>query len=190
MSGAHAALCDISEKIVFSRLKDGAKFARIDLSTDWEEAPESSATAILNFKNTVRNRISTDPKFLIDRQRSFFKDFPKVVTKITQVLDDKMGRIEAAGCLETALLAAILTEYPSDKEVEFSVFLLKRGREIQSYQAYVLTWGLNQIPDSHDLMKLVDRDLKNGWQYYIHLQNHPFFFDNPTGDIGGTVACC
>jgi len=186
-SSAQAAVCDIPEKINFTHLADGAKFARLDLQNDWETAEASRSKFIVDFKNKVSSAISTDPIYLLNRQRDFFKNFPEIVERMTRISEGELGKIDEAGCLETSILSVILSEY-SDK-VEFAVSVLKEGTgPNQKFRAYVHTWGMDHVQESQKLNQLIDQDLKDGWQYYVQLHNHPFYLSSLPGDIVGTVV--
>lgn len=187
LSYAQGAACHIPEKINFTTSADGARVAKLDLQQDWETADVSKAAAISNFKNKVSSITSVDQKYLINRQKVFFKNFPDIVKRMTRINDGQFGRIDEAGCLETSVLSAILTEY--SEQVEFAVYILKEGADQrQKFRAYVITWGMDHVEESQDLNLLIDQDLKEGWQYYAQLHNHPFYLNNITGDIAGTVV--
>lgn len=184
-TNTYAAACEISS-LHFTSLTDGARVSTLELPDDWESAPASSAAPVTDFKKNVISLTSTDPKYLINRQRNLAKSLPSIFERLTRVYNDKLGKIESAGCLETSVLSAILTEYPKNPEVEFGVYVLRNQEN--KYRAYVLTWGVDHVPPSKDLWRILERDLQQRWEYYIHLHNHPFFFNNPAGDIAGVVV--
>jgi hypothetical protein len=188
-SSAFASPCFSPGTVSFQALPDGVQYVELNLGTNWQSAPPSQEKAITIFKNMVSSKTSTDPIYLLSRQRDIFRpSFPKVAAAKTQVIDGKIGAITRANCLETSLLNAILEKYPKSNKVEYAALILKRkfGTDF-SYKAHVITWGTFHVPPSAELDKILNQDIMNGWQLYSHLHNHPFYLENHPDDIAGTT---
>lgn len=154
------------------------KSALADLSTS------RNYNYLVHFQKKVQERTKTDFKYLLERQKPFFKKFPEESQKYDKALAKKVGRARSASCLENFLLDNHLRTFSS--ETEFSAHVLTK---FDSDQALVVLYTqLNNGTVSNSVISnLVEGYRKQGWNLESHIHNHPFFFKNAYGDIAGTV---
>jgi hypothetical protein len=70
-------------------------------------------------------------------------------------------------------------------ETEFSAYILeKEGQRLVHVQTMVQSF----VADDDFFADKVEPDIAAGFRLIAHLHNHPFFFQNKSGDVAGTLV--
>lgn len=183
---AHAA-CEIPVRAKsYEKFQQGTYFDVLSVpkSSLADLSTSSQFNYAAHFKRKVQERTKTDFKYLLERQKPFFKKFAKDTERFNKALAKKVGRARQVSCLENFLLDNHLRTFSS--ETEFSAYVLTR---FDSDQAIVIIYTQlkNGTVANAPVMNLVEGYRKQGWNVESHIHNHPFFFKNPYGDIAGTI---
>lgn len=137
-----------------------------------------------SFRRYVKHKTSVDPIYLLKKQYEFYKNFPEDRVSYQKILSSKVGKIEVINCIEALLMDAHLSQLK--KESEFQAYILDHQK---SSEFFVIVNSVEQAYVDRDerSIKTMYKAFKQGWRLYAHLHSHPFSFDNPYGDISGTV---
>ncbi len=133
-----------------------------------------------------------DQRALLIRQRDIFEQFfGEVFTyNYNLIIDGKIGIVAPMSCLESLAFDIQNRQFPlSEISSEMETMVLSReisGTEV--LRVYVHTVATPFVPKSPELVAMIERDVADGWQLAAHLHNHPFLFNNSSGDIAGIVA--
>jgi hypothetical protein len=134
------------------------------------------------FARGVRAALDAQPSALIKRQRAVFAKNGRSTAQLDWALA-RLPLIRPLGKLQAVLF---MTHWRDENP---------QGRE---FQALILhSPGLFRVhytraskdgswPMAKKSRELAARDLAAGWKLYAHLHNHPFFPENPHGDLAGT----
>lgn len=137
------------------------------------------------FRNRVKHKTSIEPYYLIKKQYEFYKDFPKDKKSYEKILSSKVGKIRPINCLEAYLMDAHLSQLSGKSE--FQAYILSHSIE-KNFLVIVNSIEKNYVEEDLRSRKALYNYLKKGWRLYLHLHNHPFSFNNPYGDIAGTLV--
>lgn len=150
----------------------------------WLKPYSGSDPLLAKFQRTIAARLSTNPQALLRRQRRLFRKRGVSTDTIDWVLAHPR-QVRPMNRLQAMLF---LTHWRDEKPLkrEFQAFVLRRNGEFRVY--YTQSDEASGWPHSPAVKALLARDLDDGWKLYAHLHNHPFYFDNPAGDIAGTTA--
>lgn len=125
---------------------------------------------------------------LLRRQREIFVDHfgERYAHNFNVILDGWAGEIKPVGCIEALLLKLYATRVGENAKVtEFAAYILQRDDKAKIYAVSSMSSFVPAVPS---VVNRVRSDISNGWKLQIHLHNHPFFPDNSTGDIAGTIV--
>ncbi len=137
------------------------------------------------FKNFVSDRTNTEPLYLINLQRSLFvKHLPEFIPIFDFIIEGKIGTIREINALEAFLMTEQIRLNGSSGE--FGAYILKAPSG--NLKVYFSSHHEAAVPPNKDILRTIEKDLKAGYILMGHLHNHPFFFDNLSGDIAGTVV--
>jgi len=170
-----------------------ASFAEYDLSADMDrQAVAVEALPYQSWVQDVRSRVNIDPFFLLKRQSEFFKKgWPEEYFFFSRIINKRMGTIRPINALEVFLMKAHAEISPLEHNpFEFSARILKKqeqGREKVKVIFVSTTTAFVSNADVEDSDRRMEELLHQGWTYAADLHNHPFFWDNETGDIAGTL---
>jgi hypothetical protein len=150
----------------------------------WLSPDDSRDPVLARFQTTIAARLSTNPQALLRRQRALFlkNGLP------TAMLDWVLAHPRQVGPMNRLQARLFAIHWRDEKPLnrEFQAFVLRRGPALRVY--YTGSDERSGWPRSAEVKALLGRDLAAGWRLYAHLHNHPFFFENPAGDIAGTTA--
>ena len=176
-----------------SRLADGP--AGLILAWTIADSPDlfvpapANVPGLARYRAWARARADVDPRALLRRQEKLYRRLGvRDADKIHRVLDGEIGRIESINCLEALLFTEHEARYPVEAgATEFLAFILRKDGRLK---AYLLSHGdTNGVSPSGELVRgRLREDRAQGWILLANLHNHPFQFDNPSGDIGGTTV--
>lgn len=148
----------------------------------------STASGYEAFRSQVLARIAPEPFALLKRQRRIFERARMTgeLFKFDILLEGRAGIIREISCLESLLLAEHLGAHPErpELETEFSAFILERAGALR---VYFQSGRKLSTPDPKPALERIARDLVDGWRVLSLLHNHPFAFENPSGDMSGTT---
>jgi len=161
-------------------------------ATAWvgsESAPIPAS--LLAYRDYANERTDTDPFVLLARQRSIYEqaygsDDP-TIAPFRLIENRELGQITSSSCVELMLMAEHLKFHPLNVPgSEFSAYIYRKDSRLKVYAAFIEheSMGAPAV-----MMKAPARNelQKNAWRFVAFLHNHPFSFDNPYGDISGTV---
>lgn len=194
----------------FSSAREVLAQNKNEMTVRWElpksaelEAPfVPSRKRDLDYAKWVKSNKAPSPKAVmrkaIQLREDFLRDhgtddggtasFKKEIANIRRVLDDGAGRIRPMSCLESI---------PFREQLDFADL---RGHAFEFMASIYEKDGRYLVVANFDrrtnggtapskaALKEEKRLKTVGWRYAIHLHNHPFVFDNPYGDIGGTLV--
>lgn len=134
------------------------------------------------FTRSVRAALDAQPSALIRRQRAVFAKNGRATAKLDWALD-RLDLIKPIGRLQAVLF---MTHWRDEKPQgrEFQTFILNQDGLYRVY--YTRADARGAWPVAKKVRALASRDLAAGWKLYAHLHNHPFFPENPHGDLAGT----
>ena len=153
--------------------------------------PSDEIGPLLSRYRTEINEVvpDTDPVVLLERQRDRFVEASGVAAGVAynQVISGALGDLRPMSCLETLLMEVQLSGLPrlsALAEFQSNITLSEDGTLLNIYAAFVSDIS---PPDRNYLLPYLQADLQEGYSYYAHLHNHPFYLDNPTLDVAGTL---
>jgi hypothetical protein len=152
--------------------------------------PASSAYAALI--GWIRSKVDPDQRVLLSRQRTLFEEagYAADVSIFDLILSARAGEIQEVACLDALLLTEHTARFPlQNKPTELQAFVLSRPESSQ-VRIYLGSWDRDvsaPSPESVGIMLRLQADVADGWVFRAQLHNHPFYFENSTGDIGGTT---
>lgn len=150
----------------------------------WLSPYDGSDPLYRRFASAARSSFDARPLALLRRQRALFKRHGLPIAALDWALERRaslrqLNRLEA-----TLFLAHWRDKDPARRE--FQAFILRRPG---SYRVYFTQSDAHRAwPWSPKVKVMIRANLDAGWTLFAHLHNHPFFFDNPSGDIAGTPA--
>lgn len=186
IQAAHAA-CDIPVRAKsYERFQQGTYFDVVSVpkSSLADLSTSSQYNYAAHFKRKVQERTKTDFKYLLERQKPIYKKFPEQLERINKVLAKKVGRARQVSCLEHFLLDNHLRTFSA--ETEFSAYILTKFDSDQAQVVFYTQLKNGNVTDE-PVRNLIEGYRKQGWNVESHIQNHPFFFKNPYGDIAGSI---
>lgn len=148
--------------------------------------PATEFRGLENFQAWVAGQVNPDPIFLLRRQRALYaQHFPTVLGIFDAIIQRQVGEIEPIDCLASMLLAKHF-EFRGGYRVptEFLARMLVKGDKVR---VFFVSNGEAMVNTTAAEEARFATALANGWSYKMSLHNHPFVFDNPTGDIAGTL---
>lgn len=150
----------------------------------WLKPYDGDDPLLRKFQTTIAARLPANWQALLRRQRALFRKHGRGTALIDWVLAHPrqvrpMNRMQAM---------LFLTHWRDEKPLkrEFQAFVLRRNGLWRVY--YTQSDERSAWPHSPQVKALLAKDLQAGWTLFAHVHNHPFFFDNPTGDIAGTTV--
>ncbi|QDK37396.1 hypothetical protein DOE51_07250 [Bdellovibrio sp. NC01] len=157
-------------------------------NTSFYEAPETSLPAVTELQKKVREQVvDTDPYALLKRQQNLFVrvGYTEFLPRFDLVMSKK---IYSMSLLEQALLeihSQVMKKPLFNSYSEFGANVLVKEQKI----AIIFTSNESDamVPDSKTRRQFLQKFLDAGYTYKFHIHNHPFNFDNPSKDIGGTT---
>jgi hypothetical protein len=153
------------------------------------DAP-AAAPGLSRYRAWARGQADTDGRALLRRQRDLYVKLgvKDGAAKLDAILAGQAGRIERMSCLETLLFSEHEARFPVETtKSEFLALVLRRGPEMKVY--LISQRGQPGVgPSMSGVEPSLRRDRARGWTLQATLHNHPFMFDNPYGDIGGTLV--
>jgi hypothetical protein len=156
----------------------------LDDDGSWLKAYDRKDPLYKKFTGLIGARLDASPRGLIRRQRALFKKNGLSTAKLDWALAHP-GRIRPMNKLQATLFLTHWRDENPQKR-EFQAFILRRGGRLRVY--YTQSDENSAWPKSASVKALLAQDLGAGWTLFAHLHNHPFFFENPSGDFAGTVV--
>ncbi|WP_141735156.1 hypothetical protein [Oligoflexus tunisiensis] len=164
----------------------------LDAAATWlgEETAPIPAN-VQEYRDYANGQADTDPFVLLARQREIFEKVygPQsgVVQSFRLIEKGEVGRIGGNICVESMLMGEHLKYHPLNVPgSEFSAHIYRKGTRLKVFAAFFEQSSMAapqviiKAAAAHELQQ-------NGWNLVAFLHNHPFAFDNPYGDIAGTV---
>lgn len=144
----------------------------------------------LNFSNSefrsyVLSKINPDPWEILKKQEAIFgKHFPNFVKRFEMVIQGELGKIEPIHCIEALLLERHWEKQGPLKISEYGASIFGKGNQIN-----ILFRSEDEptVPQLEEELALYGKLKSDGWSFLMHIHNHPFFFENSTGDVAGTT---
>lgn len=183
---AHAA-CDIQVRSKsYQRYYQGTYYdvIRVPKSSLADLSTSRQYNYAAHFKNKVQVQTKTEHEFLLNRQKPFFKNLAEDSERAEKVLNKKIGRARKSSCLENFLLDNHLRTFSA--ETEFSAYVLTKFNFAEAL--VVVYTQINNAPLAETITaNLVETYRKQEWNVESRIHNRPFFFKNPSGNIGGSI---
>jgi hypothetical protein len=204
---AHAS-CDFDNaKGIIARDKTG-------YTAEWtlDDTPALSAPLVTtdanyrNLKSWIAEHTTETWKQLLGRNRSAFQEalrgmkpgdggyaeFERSVRADDLILSGAAGTVHAIACLESIpyleyLKVVDLRRYPQ----EFSAVVLKLSGKVKILGDFYFTPGADGptgAEESPASLAVKNRLIAEGWQFYAHIHDHTFSFEDMAGDLGGDLA--
>lgn len=139
---------------------------------------------LAHFKKRTQEKTDTSYKALLNKQKVFYKNVPGDAERYDKIITGKVGRVRTASCLESFLLDNHLRTFSS--ATEYSAFILTKPEEANAIVIFYTQTKDGTVAEPV-ITNLVEKYRLQGWNLESHLHNHPFSFDNPYGDIAGTI---
>lgn len=161
--------------------------ARFSPIRAWTFEPET-LPQLEAFRAWAAGRTDVDPYALLRRQHRLYERLGLADReKLRLVLSRNAGRVEPMSCLEALLFSEHQARFPVQGYTEFLAVVLAKGGRLR---VYLLSSGETQgaAPHLSHVRAELDADRARGWTLELHLHNHPFNFENESGDIGGSLA--
>lgn len=164
----------------------GGFYYIVDLPKDALRArPHSQFKFLSRFQSFVKHKTSVNPIDLLQKQLGFYRRMAGEQDRFEKVIEQRVGRIRDISCLEAFLFDSHLSQFRSQSEFLALIFTHKDSRRVR---ALVSSQNRKDGVSFEERMVQAKASLySQGWSLEIHLHNHPFSFDNPYGDIAGTV---
>ena len=150
----------------------------------WLTPDEGKDPVLTRYRQTIAARLDANPQALLRRQRTLLKKKGLPTDSLDWVLAHPR-QVRPMNRLQAQLFSTHWRDESPQKR-EFQAFVLRKGAALRVY--YTQNDEGSAWPHSKEVRALLQKDLRAGWRLYAHLHNHPFFFENPTGDIAGTTA--
>lgn len=173
----------VTGDLSFQPQADGSFYSLVTLDDDAYTTQAASIPILKDRRIEIQSATNTDPIFLLKRQRKFFEGLPEFTDVIDLLIEGKIGRIDEITCFEETLINMVFSRFGIETELVAAV-LTKAGN---APRVHLLSWAANGVQNSPGFDAKIDADIKAGWRMAIHFHNHPFFLNNSTGDIAGTV---
>lgn len=147
-----------------------------------QELPEASK--LNDFQAYVQSKTDPDPILLLKKQRAIYEQhLPEYVHRYDQIINGEVGKIKPMSCLVSTLMAKHLG-LQSSYYNEFGAYILGNNNKLR---IYFQSHNDAQVPSNYYIKTNIDKDVAQGWKLLTHIHSHPFAFDNPSGDIAGTL---
>lgn len=146
---------------------------------------------LMEYRDYANGQADTDPFVLLARQRTVFEKaygpLDGSVKAFHLIENREVGQIRSSTCVELMLMAEHLKfHHLNVPGSEFSAHIFRKGSRLNVYAAFIEHESMGA--PSVKIRDNARRDLQqNAWSFVAFLHNHPFSFDNPYGDISGTV---
>lgn len=157
------------------------------LNTETAPLPD----VLLAYRDYAQDQTDTDPFQLLARQRAIFEKAygPRdgSIKAFRLIENREAGRIGPSRCVDIMLMSEHLKFHPLNVPgSEFSAHIFRKGSRLKIYAAFIeeASMGAPPVEISPAARQTLD---KEAWSFVAFLHNHPFSFDNPYGDISGTV---
>jgi hypothetical protein len=144
-----------------------------------------------DYRDYANAQTDTDPFVLLARQRAVFEKaygpLDGSVKAFRLIENREAGRIGSSTCIELMLMAEHLKfHHLNVPGSEFSAHIFRKGSRLKVHAAFIEEESMGA--PAVDIRPAVRQNLqKDAWDFVAFLHNHPFSFDNPYGDISGTV---
>lgn len=153
--------------------------------------PTKSIKIIQKYQKSVIAKIDPDPFVLLRRQRAIYAaaKFEDHLAKFDKVINGTVGTIRDAHCIELLLFAEHAKRFAGTFfSTEFNALILKN----ETSKRTKIYYGSESVksgegPSLSNFNEEIRQDIRNGYTMMYSLHNHPFMFDNQTGDIAGTT---
>lgn len=148
----------------------------------------SAPAALAGFRAWASARTDTDAFALLRRQYELYlRVNPGDAEKVRLVLSRSAGRVAPMSCAEALLFADHQARFPVQDYTEFLAFTLRKDGRLR---VYAISSGARtgSVGGTDRVRPFIEADRAAGWTVEQSLHNHPFNFDNPSGDIGATLV--
>lgn len=152
---------------------------------------EAQDAELIAYWDFVNEHTDIDPWLLLARQKriyenAFGKNDPSV-KKFELMESGSVAQIQPISCLSAFLMTEQLKYHPlNDPPSEFSAQVFRKGQQLRVYAAFHQHPSV-AAPAVANAQAIHEGLIADGWTFLIFLHNHPFNFNNPYGDIAGTV---
>lgn len=143
---------------------------------------------VARFRAWASARTDTDAFALLRRQHELYlRVNPGDAEKVRLVLSRSAGRVVPMSCAELLLFADQQSRFPVQDYTEFLAFTLRKDGRLRVYS---ISSGARtgSVGGTDRVRPFIEADRAAGWTVEQSLHNHPFNFDNPSGDIGATLV--
>lgn len=143
---------------------------------------------VARFRAWASARADTDAFALLRRQYELYlRVNPGDAEKVRLILSRSAGRVTPMSCLELLLFADHQGRFPVQHYTEFLAFTLRKDGRLRVYS---ISSGARtgSVGGTDRVRPFIEADRAAGWSVEQSLHNHPFNFDNPSGDIGATLV--
>ncbi|WP_018691097.1 hypothetical protein [Algicola sagamiensis] len=154
-----------------------------------EEAQEPIDATIKGYHGFIARRATLDQIALLKRQQAIYRNagMPKEVKRFQAIIDGHAGNIHRASCLDQLLISEQFQRVSYvDSPTEFQGYIFEKNDRLKVYVAW-RTAASYMGPNVGLGHAAIRRLTQQGWQFEYGIHNHPFSFDNRSGDIAGTV---
>lgn len=162
----------------------------VDHTNLWS-ATDPNSVNILTYKNWVKEHTNPDPNYLLQLHRDLTREKygEERSKRYDLILGGEAGRIEPATCLEKALLSMHLKHHsPQKSPAEFGAIAFRKAvGQSRRLKIYFISDSEPAI-SMGSFEQLIERETRAGWEYFINLHNHPFWFQSRIGETRGTTV--
>jgi hypothetical protein len=159
-------------------------------NVDLWRAGTPQETVLETYRAWVASNIDNyDPYHLLRKQRDIFmRYYPDIAANYEFVISKQVGTIRDPNCIEKLLFAEHAKGIPEgSRESEFRAYILKHPTLGIKVYLGLSRVGNGTAPPFEAIEPIMARDLEKGFRLLYDIHSHPFFFNNPTGDIAGTT---
>lgn len=147
--------------------------------------PHSQFYALLKLQENVKAKTSVDPIVLLEKQLRFYLKIPHIRKRFEKIINQEIGKVRSINCLESFLYDSHLKRFK--RASEFQAFAYSKKGSDKVRILVTSQNSLSSVSSGSRVLSLRASYPKKGWLLNSHLHNHPFSFDNPYGDVAGTI---
>lgn len=169
---------------------------------EWTLSPEQIAIAqrrglapttdslVPGFQERLREVLNPDFRVLHERKIELLRTRNMHIQREPELLSGHVGRQLQPSCLELYLYDLELRIQPGMRfpPNEAMASILASPTAPTRWKLIVTFSHMSWVPTSATAQARVQTLVNERWNYLAHLHTHPFFPENPTGDVGGTLV--
>lgn len=143
------------------------------------------------YKDWVVSHADPEPVRLLERQREIARQHAgdKRAARYDLILDGRVGAVMPTSCLEKLLLRMHFShQNPTRAPSEFGAAIFRKTEKDRVLLRVLFLSNAEPSISWSSIEWQIREEQSKGWQYWVNLHNHPFWFQGHTGDTRGTIV--